>query len=167
MPPQPERSEGTSMKFNNRVLGLIVLAGGAALSVSAWRMPPTPSSTIGPGFFPLLIGLVLLSAGFLLIAGSRVGPQTAAITVPDWFSDTWGLLNVSTVASCIVLYVVGVERLGFVPTASLIVFALAARLGQSVLRAAPTAVIAALCFHMLFAKLLRVPLPPGLLKGFL
>jgi putative tricarboxylic transport membrane protein len=155
------------MKFSNRVLGLLAFAGGAILCLAGWRMAPTPGSTIGPGFFPLLIGLTLLASGALLVVGAASGPKQPAVELPAWLADRWSLINVATVAAAIVFYVVAVERLGFIPTAAVIVGVLGIRLGQSPLRAVPTGLATAAVFHLMFVKLLRVPLPAGLLQGWI
>ncbi len=63
----------------------------------------------------------------------------------------------------IVFYIVAANRLGFLPCAVLILVAnfLALRVAPG--RAVLVAVVAALVIHFAFYKLLRVPLPWGLL----
>jgi putative tricarboxylic transport membrane protein len=63
----------------------------------------------------------------------------------------------------LLFYVFAADRLGFVPTAALIIFAGALAFGAKLRLALPLALIAPLAIHLVFYKLLRVPLPPGLL----
>jgi putative tricarboxylic transport membrane protein len=55
------------------------------------------------------------------------------------------------------------DRLGFVPTAFCIVLAISLAMGARLKLALPLALIAPVVVHLVFLKLLRVPLPPGLL----
>jgi putative tricarboxylic transport membrane protein len=61
---------------------------------------------------------------------------------------------------------VAANWLGFLPTALLILLALFAVLRVPPGRGVVIAVIATLAIHFAFYKLLRVPLPWGVLKGF-
>jgi putative tricarboxylic transport membrane protein len=55
------------------------------------------------------------------------------------------------------------DRLGFILTATLIVYVTATALGARWKVALPLAVLAPIGIHLIFSKLLRVPLPPGVL----
>jgi putative tricarboxylic transport membrane protein len=59
--------------------------------------------------------------------------------------------------------VYGVEALGFLPTAAAVVLATSLALGARLRLAIPLAICAPLLINLLFLKLLRVPLPSGLL----
>jgi putative tricarboxylic transport membrane protein len=56
-----------------------------------------------------------------------------------------------------------VDKLGFVPTAAIIALVAGKTLGASWRLAVPIAAIAPVLVHLAFYKLLRVPLPAGLL----
>jgi putative tricarboxylic transport membrane protein len=60
-------------------------------------------------------------------------------------------------------YVIAVDRLGFVPTAAIIAFLVSIALGARLKIAVPVALLAPPGIHLIFYKLLRVPLPDGLL----
>jgi putative tricarboxylic transport membrane protein len=72
-------------------------------------------------------------------------------------------LRTFTPPALLLFYVLAVERLGFVPTAFVVVFVSALALGGRPRHAAPVAAVAAVLVHLVFYKLLRVPLPAGLL----
>ena len=63
----------------------------------------------------------------------------------------------------LLFYVLVADRLGFVPTAGLIVLVTSTALGARLKLAVPLALLAPIGVHLIFAKLLRVPLPTGLL----
>ena len=63
-------------------------------------------------------------------------------------------------------YIVAAGALGFIPTGVLILVALFLKFGVDARRALVTAVVATLVIHLLFYKLLRVPLPWGVLERF-
>jgi putative tricarboxylic transport membrane protein len=63
----------------------------------------------------------------------------------------------------LMFYVVAADRLGFFITAALIVYATSTALGARWKLALPLALLAPVGIHLIFGKLLRVPLPPGLL----
>ena len=58
---------------------------------------------------------------------------------------------------------VAADRLGFIITAGLIVFVTSTALGARWKLSLPLAVLAPIGIHLIFCKLLRVPLPAGLL----
>jgi putative tricarboxylic transport membrane protein len=59
--------------------------------------------------------------------------------------------------------VLAVERLGFIVTAALMVATLALTLGARLRLAVPLALVTPFAVHLIFYKLLRVPLPVGLI----
>jgi putative tricarboxylic transport membrane protein len=65
----------------------------------------------------------------------------------------------------LVLYVLAAEPLGFIITAAIIIAISAFALGASWRLALPLALIAPFAVQAVFAKLLRVPLPDGLLAA--
>jgi putative tricarboxylic transport membrane protein len=63
----------------------------------------------------------------------------------------------------LLFYVYAADRIGFVPTAAIMIFASALAFGAKIRVALPLAALAPIAIHLIFYKLLRVPLPPGLL----
>jgi hypothetical protein len=74
-----------------------------------------------------------------------------------------GFVDALCVVGGVVGYIAVVERLGFLLSAALFLFLLMWRLRVGPFRALPIAAGLSVLVHLLFAKLLRVPLPPGLL----
>ncbi|MCP4739362.1 MAG: tripartite tricarboxylate transporter TctB family protein, partial [Bosea sp.] len=63
----------------------------------------------------------------------------------------------------LLFYVLAADRLGFILTAGLIVLVTSTALGARWKLSLPLAVLAPIAIHLIFSKLLRVPLPIGLL----
>jgi len=63
----------------------------------------------------------------------------------------------------LLFYVVAVDRLGFLPTAAAMVLTASLALGAQLRLAVAMAIGAPLIVNLVFSKLLRVPLPSGLL----
>jgi putative tricarboxylic transport membrane protein len=63
----------------------------------------------------------------------------------------------------LLFYVLAVDRIGFLPTAALVVLTTSLALGARLRLAVAMAIGAPLFVNLVFSKLLRVPLPSGLL----
>ena len=63
----------------------------------------------------------------------------------------------------LLFYAAAVDRIGFLPTAAVVVLVASLALGARLRLAIPMAIGAPLFVNMVFLKLLRVPLPSGLL----
>ena len=85
--------------------------------------------------------------------------QPAEAPTASW----WAGLKVLLPPLLLVFYVLAVNKLGFLPTAGIIVLTTALALGARIILAVPVALGAPLFVNLVFAKLLRVPLPSGLL----
>lgn len=154
------------MKINDVVSG--ALAGVISLSVfvHARSFPPMPGQNIGPGLFPQLIAAGMMMCALLLVwRGLRPPGRAAWITLPPWIGNRRTTLRFLLIPVGLAFYVAVAERLGFVPTAFILLITLflafAVRLRQALLMAA----VGALGIHFLFYKLLKVPLPWGVLNA--
>ena len=63
----------------------------------------------------------------------------------------------------LLFYVVAADKLGFILTAGLIVLVTSTALGARPKLSVPLAILAPIGIHLIFAKILRVPLPIGLI----
>ena len=66
-----------------------------------------------------------------------------------------------------VFYILLVDTLGFIPTGVIYLSVLFAAFGVRPIWIVPIALVLTLTIHTAFYKLLRVPLPWGLLQGFI
>lgn len=161
------------MQLSDRVTGafLIVLGGLAAYGGS--RLAPVPGQQVGPDVFPMVVGAGLCLCGGLIMLGvghrfeeeaeaGLAAHSDEAQGVPRHIGWLRGLMALIPPA-LLLFYVLTVDRLGFVLTAGLMVLTAALALGARPRLAIPLAIVAPLIVHLLFSKLMRVPLPPGLI----
>jgi putative tricarboxylic transport membrane protein len=149
-------------------LAALLLALGLFLVVDAQNIPvPVNANSIGPGFFPTLVGVLLLGVSLWLavdVLRGGAGEMEAAEDVDvsrasDW--RTLGLLSAVFLGHAVLL-----ERVGFPIAAALLFFGVAASLGsRRWARDAAVAVVLAALVFLVFARGLGVGLPAGLLQG--
>jgi putative tricarboxylic transport membrane protein len=157
------------MRLSDRTTGSFVVALGALSAFFGSRLPPIAGQQIGPDVFPLVVGIGLCICGMLVVCGVGRAYEDEAEAVTASHGDTQEQTHSGIVAGLRVLlppalllfYVVGVNWLGFIPTAALIVLVVSMALGGCLRLAIPLAVLAPVAVHLVFAKLLRVPLPAG------
>ena len=152
------------MKLNDAISGAVLLALGTAVLFAIRAFPKIPGQPVGPALFPGLIAAGLCVCGALLVLrGFREQPRQPWLVWDEWVRSPRHVLAFAVLLGSVVFYIVAATWLGFLPTATLILLALFLVLrvppGLSVL----VAVVAALMIHFAFYKLLRVPLPWGLL----
>ena len=153
------------MQLSDRVTGAVLVALGAAAAIAGSRLPAVPGQDVGPAAFPLLIGSGLIICGALIALGigrSFEVPEEEAAGPGPW---RLGGLRALVPPALLLFYVLASERLGFLLTGAVMVFVAALALGARPKLALPLAVVAPLLVHLAFYKLLRVPLPAGLLAA--
>jgi putative tricarboxylic transport membrane protein len=117
----------------------------------------------------MVIGLGLLGCGAMVAlrvgrsfeaSDDLVPPEPGtALAPPPRFAEWRAFLP----PLLLVFYVLMADRLGFLLTAALITLVVSLTLGARARLAVPLAVLAPLGIHAVFVRLLRVPLPDGLL----
>jgi putative tricarboxylic transport membrane protein len=154
------------MKINDAVIGACLIALAIAILVHIQAYPLIPGQKYGPALFPGVIAVGLIGCGLLLVRrGIRAGLPLVALA--GWMRDPSLVTNFLAICAVLVFYIVAVGPLGFIPTATLCLLALFLKLQVRVLPAIVIAVAATLLIHTLFYKLLRVPLPWGVLEPVL
>jgi putative tricarboxylic transport membrane protein len=122
---------------------------------------------VGPALFPGLIAAGLCVAGILLsVHGVRERARQPWLVWDQWVRSPRHVAALVVLLGSVVFYIAVSTRLGFLPTAVIILVALFSALRVPLWRAVPMAVIAALVVHFAFYKLLRVPLPWGVLTPY-
>jgi putative tricarboxylic transport membrane protein len=128
-----------------------------------------PGQKFGPAWFPGLIAGGLGLCGMLLIGtGLRAARHRSApwAEIPPWLHSARARWGVAALLGGLLFYVLAASALGFHLT-SLILLVLWMRvLGASWRVTLPVALVAMLVIHYSFYKLLRVPLPWGVLEAF-
>jgi putative tricarboxylic transport membrane protein len=154
------------MKVNDAVVGACLIALAVAILVHIQAYPLIPGQQYGPALFPGSIAVGLIGCGLLLVRrGVRAGQPLFAIA--DWMRQPALVTNFLAVCAVLVFYIAFAGTLGFIPTAALCLLALFLKLRVRPVVAAVVAIVATLVIHTLFYKLLRVPLPWGVLEPVL
>ena len=155
------------MKLNDAVFGLLFFALGAALLLGVQGFPKIPGQPVGPALFPGLIAAGLCVTGVILVVrGWLARGAQPWVTLDEWLRSPRHALGFALVVLGSVFYIVASDKLGFLPCAVILLTALFRVLRMPWGRSLLVAAIASLAIHFAFYKMLRVPLPWGVLMPF-
>ena len=154
------------MKLNDAIFGLVLLALGSAVLFAIQGFPKIPGQPVGPALFPGLIAVGLCICGFLLVVRGLRQPRQAWLVFDDWVRSPRHVAALLVLIGSMLFYIVAADRLGFLPTAVIILLAMLTVLRVPPGRSLAIALVATLLIHFAFYKLLRVPLPWGLLTPY-
>ena len=154
------------MKLNDAVFGLLLVILGGAVLAAVQGYPKIPGQPVGPALFPGIIAAGLCVAGVLLmVKGVRERAGQAWLAWGDWIRSPRHVMALAVLVGSVLFYIFASEKLGFVLTAAMILLALFLVLRVRPVPAVVIAVVSTLVIHFAFYKLLRVPLPWGVLQG--
>jgi putative tricarboxylic transport membrane protein len=154
------------VKLNDAVFGLLLIALGAGVLFAVQGYPKIPGQPVGPALFPGLLAAGLCVAGVLLVArGWRQRGEQRWLAWDGWVRSPRHVLALLVVLGSLMFYIAAAQVLGFLPVATTILLVLFLVLRVRPVLAVVVAVLAALVVHFAFYKLLKVPLPWGLLQG--
>lgn len=152
------------MRFNNIIPGVVLILFAIAEIAYTTTFPRLHGQSYGPDLFPILIGIGLLVCGVILIVQGLAQRGTVPmVDIGDWAQDRQNVLNVVILIGSIIFYIVASGELGFIPTSLLLLTILLLRFGTSWRGSILLAVVTTFVIHTLFAKVLLVPLPWGIL----
>ncbi|MEY3887465.1 MAG: hypothetical protein RL650_1557 [Pseudomonadota bacterium] len=152
------------MKIHDTVFGLIFLALGTLVLFAIRGYPNIPGQPVGPALFPGLIAVGLCITGLMLvIKGVRQKTIAPWFAWEDWVRSPRHVLALCVLLASVVFYIAFANSLGFLLTSLLILIALFRVLHVGWRRTLIVALVATLVVHFAFYKLLRVPLPWGVL----
>lgn len=156
--------ERSIMRFNNAIPGAILIVFALAVITYSTTFPTLHGQDYGPNLFPTLISLgMMVCGGILILQGLAQRATEPMIVVGEWAQDRGNVLNVAILLGCIAFYILISDWLGFILTSLLILTTLLARLGSTWRTNLIVAVATTFIIHTLFAKVLLVPLPWGIL----
>jgi putative tricarboxylic transport membrane protein len=156
------------MKINDALWGALFLLLGVVILVHVQGFPTIPGQNVGPALFPGVIAAGLSVCALLLIARgiaarAKGGEGAAWLATADWVRSPRHLLAFALVIGANVFYIAIVDRLGFIPTGAIYLAVLFAVFGVRLRNSLIIALVVTLVIHYAFYKLLRVPLPWGVL----
>jgi len=137
--------------------------------------PSLHGQSYGPNLFPGLIGLALAGCGIILIVRGLAARRTRNTGVEGPTANWFDVSNISEsghartnallVIAFLLAYIFLSDWVGFIPLSLATVSYLLYRLGSSIGTACIVAIVTTAVIQLLFARVLLVPLPAGLLQG--
>lgn len=150
------------MKLNDTILGGVVFALAAIVFSTSLGFPNLPGQSYGPGTFPMIIATTMAAAGlWMMVMGVR--SRRPAIVVSDRYHRPGAWRRMAAIPSFVLLYILLSKPVGFPVLVPPLMAALLLVLGTRPIPAIAIALGATATFWMLFARVLLVPLPLGVL----
>ncbi|WP_299407037.1 tripartite tricarboxylate transporter TctB family protein [uncultured Roseobacter sp.] len=151
------------MQFSNRFIGIVALIGAAAIVYGTFGFRAVPGQQFGAGFFPRITAGCLALTGCAMILSSGPRPW---MTVPEWMR-TAQAFKVAALPLGGIAWVLIAPFLGFILTTALLILTLVILMRGHLLIGLGVAVGLSLLLHVVFSVLLRIPLPFGVVEGWL
>src|SRR2546426_9775639 len=160
VPPSKPSASPSSLKVNDAVTGVALLASAALLLWHIQGFPEVPGQKFGPAWFPglIAIGLGVCGARLVYAGARRRGPW---MTLPEWAHGGRPLAPVASVLGGLGFYITAAHTLGVHFTALLLMALWTHLMGASWRIVGPVAGLAPIANHLAFYKLLRLPPPWG------
>jgi putative tricarboxylic transport membrane protein len=154
------------MRLNDAVFGVLLIVFAIAEIAYTRTFPSLHGQAYGPDLFPVMIGVGFLITGAVLTI--RGVAQRAAgqplLEVGPWADDRRNVVNFALVLLALLFYIVVSDWLGFIPTAFLIMLVLLKSFGSGLITSVVVGALTTLAVQALFARVLLVPLPWGVLQ---
>lgn len=149
------------MKKNDIIAGAIFIALGIFIFTQTIYYPTPEKGHPGPDLFPNILAILFICFGIALILKTRKltldEAEREVVLTPKKVS------NALFVLAIVAVYLVVVNYVGFLITSAVLLFILMKKLGVTVLKSAIAGIIITLFINLMFSKILRVPLPIGIL----
>ena len=157
------------MRIDDRLFGALVCLLGIAILWHSSGFPEVGAQYYGPAMFPYIIGGgFVVSGGWLLASGlQKSRAHGGLMSFPDWRGPPRRLAGVALMLVSILAFIFLGDRIGFQILSFATLIAMYVVAGRRLLQAAAIALVVTLCLDLLFTRLLRVPLPSGLLRDIL
>ncbi len=147
------------MRTVDRAVGAAIALLGVAVFWSSRSFPNVPGQKLGASTLPGIVGAALALCGLLLLLRSARAASDAgsgdAPAARERIAPAIGVL------ASIVLYLAASDTLGYLLVAPLSLLLALRSLEVGWARAIAWAIVASLAVHLAFYKLLKVPLPWG------
>lgn len=155
------------MKINDAIIGAILAVLGAVVLVQVQSFPLIPGQQYGPGLFPGTIAAGFVVCGVLLIvSGIRSRAGEPWLEAGAWMRSAHHVRAAAVIVAGVVAYIVLAELVGFLILAPILLFVWFLALGVRWTTAIGAAVLVTFVMWYAFYKLLRVPLPWGVLTKY-
>jgi putative tricarboxylic transport membrane protein len=155
------------VKINDAVFGGLLLLLGLAVLLHVQSFPKIPGQNVGPALFPgTIAGGLIICAVLLIASGVRNRPAVPWFEGLPWLSSLRHVAALVAVIGTTIAYILLANRIGFLIVAPVSLAAMFIAFGVRPVVAIIVAVAGTLVIWYAFYKLLRVPLPWGVLERF-
>jgi putative tricarboxylic transport membrane protein len=155
------------VKLSDAIWGALLLALAGALLWHVQGFPAMPGQHVGPAALPSVLAVGFGVCGLLLLVRglrARTAASLRWVEWPEWLRSRPRLLALAALVGVNVFYLAAVQPLGFVLVGVIYLFVLMTALRVPPGRALVLSVALTLLIHYGFYKLLKVPLPWGVLQ---
>jgi len=164
------------VRFNDAITGAVLVVFAVAEIAFTRTFPSLHGQAYGPDLFPKLIGIGLFGCGCVLIVRGLLTRRASVQSAAQEMGAKWiDFSNISTsrhartnaVLTLVFLlsYILLSDWIGFIPLSLFTLTVLTHRLGTPLYIAILVAILTTAVIQYLFAKILLVPLPAGLMQG--
>jgi len=155
------------MRINDAIFGAIFVLLGVAVLAHVQNFPNIPGQQYGAAIFPGLVAAGFVVCGVLLVvSGVRARSEQPWFAAGPWLRLPRQVVAVTVIVLGVAVYLVLAERVGFLIVAPALLLAWFRVLGVRWPVALVGAAVTTLLMWYAFYKLLRVPLPWGVLTPF-
>ena len=156
------------MRVNDALFGIALLALAIFVWLHAAGFPKVAGTAYGPAFFPQVLALGLAASAALLIwRGMKQATGGRFLQFETWAREPGRWFGLLLMLSCLVVYALLDEILGFHITGFAITTVFMIYLGVRPWLALVCSLGTVIVIWLLFARLLLVPLPGGVLTPYL
>jgi putative tricarboxylic transport membrane protein len=151
------------VKLNDAILGSVFLVVALLVFWQARGMPQLANQSFGAGTFPMIIAAMMGTGGLVLIVSGAKTWSGGLVTLAPWLRSRDGLVRVLSVPVVVAIYALFSDFVGF---ALLVPPLLASQLWITTRRPLLSVLVALAAtgvIWLVFARILLVPLPLGLL----
>lgn len=155
------------MKVDDRILGALFALLGVVVLWHVQSFPVIPGQKFGAALFPGVVSAGLTICGLLLaVRGIRQRAHAGGlVSFDDWARDPITVIRFLSVPAGLLFYILTSDFLGFHIAAGLAMMGWLLVFGMKPLPALAIAIAFPTIMHLAFYKILRVPLPWGLLTN--
>ncbi|MBL1266516.1 MAG: tripartite tricarboxylate transporter TctB family protein [Halomonas sp.] len=150
------------MTLPDRIGGVVLVALGLAVVIASLGLPAIPGQPVGPAIFPSVLGVALGLSGLIIFV--KPERQTDQETQQLEALSVIGALRLLSPVAVLILGYFIMESVGFLVTGFLIVLIISLLLRGSVVGSLLLSAVMTVVIYTIFASLLRVPLPAGILS---
>ncbi len=160
------------MRVADGVFGALFAALGAYMIYAATGFPPFPGQPYGASLLPTLLGVAFIVCGIGLALRDFAARRHATEPLPvvallPALRDPHGAISGALVVATVLAQILFGDAIGFIPISLVTLTVIFLWFGVRPVQAVAFAVAGTALCWWLFAIMLKVPLPRGLLDGML